>query len=211
MSPEVCSNQPYGFDSDMWALGCIVYEMCTLKRAFHSNNLLGLVFKIVKETYEDIPEQYSDKLRTEIVHVLSKEPTDRPNAQELLETLESRKEVIGYMMTPVVSEEVDFDVPPPPSVHRQGPWPFDKMENVFCSTICRTARSGSRRHLFVAPCPNRPWAPAVVIVVVIAMLVLSAHKVTNTSIPKLSKASLASPIVSASLDYHGGARKRKQD
>lgn len=31
LSPEICSNQPYEFSSDIWALGCILYEMCTLK------------------------------------------------------------------------------------------------------------------------------------------------------------------------------------
>lgn len=48
MSPEVCENRSYTFKSDIWALGCIMYELCTLKKAFEANNLLGLVNKIVK-------------------------------------------------------------------------------------------------------------------------------------------------------------------
>ena len=47
MSPEVCENKPYGPESDMWALGCILYELCTLRHPFEASNLLGLVFKIV--------------------------------------------------------------------------------------------------------------------------------------------------------------------
>jgi len=47
MSPEVCQNKPYTYKSDVWALGCILYELCTLKHAFNAENLLGLVFKIV--------------------------------------------------------------------------------------------------------------------------------------------------------------------
>ena len=47
MSPEVCQNQPYTFKSDVWALGCVLYELCTLQHAFHADNLLGLVYKIV--------------------------------------------------------------------------------------------------------------------------------------------------------------------
>ena len=31
LSPEVCNNKPYGLSSDLWALGCILYEMCTLR------------------------------------------------------------------------------------------------------------------------------------------------------------------------------------
>jgi serine/threonine protein kinase len=63
MSPEVCENKPYGFKSDIWALGCVLYEMCVLKHAFDANNLLGLVWKIVQEQYPPIPPQYSDQLR----------------------------------------------------------------------------------------------------------------------------------------------------
>ena len=33
MSPEVCQNQPYSYKSDVWALGCILYEMCALQQA----------------------------------------------------------------------------------------------------------------------------------------------------------------------------------
>ena len=47
MSPEICQNKPYTYQSDIWALGCILYELCCLKHAFHAENLLGLVFKIV--------------------------------------------------------------------------------------------------------------------------------------------------------------------
>ncbi len=33
MSPEACQNQPYSYQSDVWALGCILYEMCALQQA----------------------------------------------------------------------------------------------------------------------------------------------------------------------------------
>ena len=46
LSPEICKSEPYGYKSDVWSLGCILYELCTLKHAFNSSNLLGLVNKI---------------------------------------------------------------------------------------------------------------------------------------------------------------------
>ena len=49
MSPEVCENKPYSYASDIWALGCVLYETCTLEHAFKASNLLGLVFKIVQQ------------------------------------------------------------------------------------------------------------------------------------------------------------------
>lgn len=59
MSPEVCQNQPYTYKSDVWALGCVLYELCTLKHAFAADNLLGLVYKIVQDKHEPIPSIYS--------------------------------------------------------------------------------------------------------------------------------------------------------
>lgn len=34
LSPEICRNKPYGQKADVWALGCVLYEMCALKPAF---------------------------------------------------------------------------------------------------------------------------------------------------------------------------------
>ena len=62
LSPEACQNQNYNSKSDVWALGCVLYELCTLKHAFDASNLLGLVYKIVKGTYEPIPKIYSERL-----------------------------------------------------------------------------------------------------------------------------------------------------
>eukprot|EP00406_Dinophysis_acuminata_P005082 CAMPEP_0179237378 /NCGR_PEP_ID=MMETSP0797-20121207/14408_1 /TAXON_ID=47934 /ORGANISM="Dinophysis acuminata, Strain DAEP01" /LENGTH=526 /DNA_ID=CAMNT_0020944655 /DNA_START=136 /DNA_END=1718 /DNA_ORIENTATION=- len=59
MSPEVCRNEPYSWKSDVWSLGCVLYELCMLKHAFASSSLLGLVYKIVSDHYEPIPSFYS--------------------------------------------------------------------------------------------------------------------------------------------------------
>lgn len=49
ISPEVCENKPYTFKSDVWALGCVLYELCTFNHAFDAKNLLGLIYKILKD------------------------------------------------------------------------------------------------------------------------------------------------------------------
>mgnify|MGYP006089305297 FL=1 len=38
LSPEVCEDRPYNYKSDIWSLGCILYEMCTLKHPFEAKN-----------------------------------------------------------------------------------------------------------------------------------------------------------------------------
>ena len=62
LSPEACENKPYGYKSDIWALGCVLYELCTLNYAFQANNLAGLVYKILTNQVERIPAVYSDVL-----------------------------------------------------------------------------------------------------------------------------------------------------
>lgn len=48
MSPELFTNKPYNSKSDVWALGCCVYEMTTLKHAFNAKDMSSLVFKITR-------------------------------------------------------------------------------------------------------------------------------------------------------------------
>ncbi|KIY99533.1 hypothetical protein MNEG_8429 [Monoraphidium neglectum] len=43
MAPEVCTSRPYTFKSDIWSLGCVLYEMATLKSAFSADCFLSLV------------------------------------------------------------------------------------------------------------------------------------------------------------------------
>lgn len=78
MSPEVCQSKPYTYTSDVWALGCILYELCTLKHAFSAENLLGLVFKIVQDKQEPISNEYSADLRNLVSLMLNKDEKKRP-------------------------------------------------------------------------------------------------------------------------------------
>ena len=32
MSPEICDNQPYNAKSDVWSMGCLLYEVARLRR-----------------------------------------------------------------------------------------------------------------------------------------------------------------------------------
>lgn len=84
MSPEVCQSKPYNYKSDVWSLGCILYEFCTLKHAFNSENLLGLVFKIVQDKVEPIPSVYSEDLRKLVDLLLTKDEMKRPQVIDIL-------------------------------------------------------------------------------------------------------------------------------
>jgi len=46
-SPEVVENKPYTEKADIWSLGCLVYEMITLKAPFYSPSPLLLAKKVI--------------------------------------------------------------------------------------------------------------------------------------------------------------------
>ena len=37
-SPELCEEKPYNHKSDIWSLGCVLYELCTFRHPFEANN-----------------------------------------------------------------------------------------------------------------------------------------------------------------------------
>lgn len=74
MSPESCKNDPYTSKSDVWALGCVLYELCTLNKAFAGDNLMALVMKICDGKPDDIGNYYSPRYQELINKLLTKDP-----------------------------------------------------------------------------------------------------------------------------------------
>jgi NIMA (never in mitosis gene a)-related kinase len=38
LSPEICQKKPYNYKSDIWSLGCVLYEIMNLKHAFEGDS-----------------------------------------------------------------------------------------------------------------------------------------------------------------------------
>ena len=84
LSPEVCEDRPYNNKSDIWSLGCVLYELCSLKHPFEAKNQAELLLKIVKGKYESLPKKYSKDL-ADIVHsCLMKDYNKRPPIEEII-------------------------------------------------------------------------------------------------------------------------------
>jgi len=61
-SPEVWKDKPYDNKSDIWSLGCVLYEMITLLPPFRANSMQGLCNKVTKGIFDPIPSRYSADL-----------------------------------------------------------------------------------------------------------------------------------------------------
>ena len=86
LSPEVIRGQRYDFKSDVWTLGCILYNITSLNPPFVGDNLLALGCKILKVTPEPIPSKYSRKLHKFIMRFMQKDPHNRPDVQYITRT-----------------------------------------------------------------------------------------------------------------------------
>ncbi|XP_032065079.1 serine/threonine-protein kinase Nek4 isoform X2 [Thamnophis elegans] len=84
MSPELFSNKPYNYKSDVWALGCCAYEMATLKHAFNAKDMNSLVYRIIEGKLPPMPKDYSTQLKELIRTMLSKKPEERPSVRNIL-------------------------------------------------------------------------------------------------------------------------------
>ncbi|XP_071406646.1 serine/threonine-protein kinase Nek4 isoform X2 [Pithys albifrons albifrons] len=84
MSPELFSNKPYNHKSDVWALGCCVYEMATLKHAFNAKDMNSLLYRIIEGKLPPMPKDYSPELVVIIQTMLSKRPEERPSVKSIL-------------------------------------------------------------------------------------------------------------------------------
>ncbi|VFV43583.1 serine threonine-protein kinase [Lynx pardinus] len=84
ISPELCEGKPYNQKSDIWALGCVLYELASLKRAFEAANLPALVLKIMSGTFAPISDRYSPELRQLVLSLLSLEPSQRPPLSHIM-------------------------------------------------------------------------------------------------------------------------------
>ncbi|NWR50341.1 NEK8 kinase, partial [Regulus satrapa] len=84
ISPELCEGKPYNQKSDIWALGCVLYELASLKRAFEAANLPALVLKIMSGTFAPISDRYSPDLRQLILSMLNLDPSKRPQLNEIM-------------------------------------------------------------------------------------------------------------------------------
>ena len=83
-SPEVWEEKPYDSKSDVWSLGCVMYEMITLRPPFQAKSMEELYKKVMRGNYPRIPSKYSEDLSDAIKLMIQVEAGARPSCEELL-------------------------------------------------------------------------------------------------------------------------------
>eukprot|EP00039_Didymoeca_costata_P030723 m.31037 g.31037 ORF g.31037 m.31037 type:complete len:734 (-) comp8273_c0_seq2:77-2278(-) len=88
LSPEICRDQPYGTKSDVWALGCLLYEMVAKKLPFNGRDLRGLATEIMKARTPPLtgPFRQNERMTKLFQSLLEKNPEKRPSTDKILKS-----------------------------------------------------------------------------------------------------------------------------
>ena len=65
-----CEGKGYNDKSDIWALGCILYEMACLERTFEGTNLPAVIHKIVQVSFTPVKGDYSESFKQLVSELL---------------------------------------------------------------------------------------------------------------------------------------------
>ena len=98
MSPEVLQGKGYDWKSDVWSLGCIAYELCTLRSPFREGDkenlsLYDLFQRITKGQIPPLSERYSQELRQLVAAMLNHDPDKRFDISQVCELCDAFKKM----------------------------------------------------------------------------------------------------------------------
>ena len=104
MSPEICAAEKYTLRSDIWAVGCIMYELCQREPPFNAKTHIQLVQRIREGKFAPLPDFYSPELKSIIASCLRVNPDHRPDTASLINMpvirlMRKEKEVISLAKT----------------------------------------------------------------------------------------------------------------
>lgn len=85
MSPEMVKEKKYDEKTDIWSVGCLLYEMAALVPPFKANNFFALANKIQNGEYDKLPDRYSSSLQQLIDAMIQVDSDKRPSVQQMLD------------------------------------------------------------------------------------------------------------------------------
>ena len=84
MAPELIKGDKHNNKVDIWALGCIIYELLTLNVCFESKSLYGIIDQIIKKPHGKIDKNiYTHKWQNIIDLLLKKDYKKRPDINKV--------------------------------------------------------------------------------------------------------------------------------
>jgi NIMA (never in mitosis gene a)-related kinase len=108
-SPEVWRDEPYSYKSDLWSIGCVIYELCTFRPPFKGNNMDELFKNVCRGKINKIPGLYSDDVWKMIEMLLQVNSKNRPSCEEFLESKLIKKKIKEMKEDECLFDNKNFD------------------------------------------------------------------------------------------------------
>eukprot|EP00913_Durusdinium_trenchii_P010063 g9443.t1 len=146
MSPELINSHPYSYKSDVWGLGCVLYEIVNGHRAFDAQSLNGLALKIIKGSYTPISASCSQSTKQLIQAMLTKNPSHRPSLKEILHMPLIRSKILPAYRSSIAAGAADA------RLECETPFRSIQLRIAVTATapMAATAWGALRRHLRLA-------------------------------------------------------------
>jgi NIMA (never in mitosis gene a)-related kinase len=143
-SPEVWKDLKYDNKSDIWSLGCVLYEAMALKPPFRAPDFEGLFGKVIQGTYEPFPRVYSNGLARTVALLLNPDSEARPSCSEILELEAVKKHIITQKMQSSASALLDPIHLPDELIHLAHSLPHPNYSNFNHSPLKQSQSEKSK-------------------------------------------------------------------
>lgn len=129
LSPELVRGDPYNEKTDIWSLGIVMYELCSLSPPFTGSTLLNLAQAIDTADIPPLPNNYSSKIERFIKWLLQRDYTHRPSIAQVVEKVRKQLLTIQEIVSPPTCDNHDSQpvvlssasTPIAPIIHEEPP------------------------------------------------------------------------------------------
>ncbi|XP_029028214.1 serine/threonine-protein kinase Nek3 isoform X2 [Betta splendens] len=105
VAPEIWDNKPYNNKSDVWSLGCVLYELCTLRHPFQASSWKSLILKVCRGAYPALPSHLPYELHYLVKQMFKTNPKDRPSLHTILTSHRVSRLLRSHLPSQVMEEE----------------------------------------------------------------------------------------------------------
>ncbi|XP_047451164.1 serine/threonine-protein kinase Nek3 [Mugil cephalus] len=122
VAPEIWDNKPYNNKSDVWSLGCVLYELCTLRHPFQAPSWKSLILKVCRGAYPPLPGHLPYELQHLVKQMFKTNPKDRPSLHTILNSHRASRLIRSHLP----SQAADVEEPR----RRKGRWNREEGKKV---------------------------------------------------------------------------------
>eukprot|EP00931_Biecheleriopsis_adriatica_P015193 TRINITY_DN11756_c1_g1_i1.p1 TRINITY_DN11756_c1_g1~~TRINITY_DN11756_c1_g1_i1.p1 ORF type:complete len:651 (-),score=83.37 TRINITY_DN11756_c1_g1_i1:195-2147(-) len=167
LSPEICTMGVHSKASDVWALGCVLFELAALTVPFHGTDLDSLIREITTKPAPKLPIMYSAELADVYASLMCTSRTQRPLTREVLRCAPMRQTV--HVLLPWLNDPegrkkfvADFECPSAGAITGMSQRNMEFIQGCSpktSSSRCRQQGANQQSKLEEEPQPELPTTP----------------------------------------------------